>query len=509
MNHILYDYNNFNRLHPLTWVYNFFKNLPYFAITLYLGLYQNQREELIYILITIILGIFIIPGNILKWYYFTFMISENEIILKSGVLSRKQRNIPIERIQNVNVKQDILQRILGIAKVEIETAGDIHTEAALEFVKLKEADEINRIIRLYQKNLSKNEQIQNQEISQNFEEIKSETFQTSDKSNIIFELSNKDLILFGMIRLRPLFLVYGIWAMSFLSQFQNLFMQLSNYLESTVNNFSHIPIYYLIGLFLVFLLFSFIISWLIDILWTFAQFYGFKLMKDGNKLFSSYGLLSKYSVTIPLKKLQQISIQTNPIKKKLDFYSMTLYTAGYDLTYNKSPIAIPLAKMELLKKTSQDIFPIDIPKDFERISEKSIRRIFIRLLIQFTPFVLLSYFFINFYVLFFLALMPLFYYIAYLRWKNRSYSIQSDIIFIKQGIWYQKINIIPIKKIQTLHISETFFQRRLFLSTIHIDTAASQNISDALIPDIDSETAKIILKNINDKFKSSNKLRFN
>lgn len=505
MNDIYEEYNNYRRLHPLTLLYGLLRNLPVIAITLYFAL-QGDTEEIIYILIFIITGMFVIPGHILRWYYFSFLINEKEIIIKSGVFSRQTRNIPIERVQNVNVRQDVLQRIFGIAKIQIETAGDISSEGTLEYVKLKDADEINRIIRTYQKKLSSRDTLETESESSSEESKKSdssETFNPSEGGDVLFEMSRKDVLVYGMVRLRPLFLVYGIWAMSYITQFQYLNDLVFGYLDETMESFVDLPIYYLVLLVVAFALFSILISWIIDIVWTFAQFYGFRLIKDGNKLFESYGLLSKISSTIPLKKLQQITISTNPVKKKFDFYSMSLQTAGFDVYQKKANSGVPLAKKLQLSEITSKIFPVEIPESFNSISEKAIRRAFIRYLILLTFPIVAGYFFVEWYTALGLLLAPLAYYFAYLRWKFRGYHIAKDLIFIKQGFWIQKVSIIPLIKIQTLHIKESFFQRKLGLATLFVDTASSFNINDAIIPDIDSSDAKHILDHLNREFNNA------
>jgi putative membrane protein len=433
------------------------------------------------------------------------MISESEIIIKSGVFSRKQRNIPIERVQNVNVKQDLLQRILGIAKIQIETAGDVSSEGVLEYVKLKDADEINRVIRIYQQKIKQPKEFTNSEsYSQDYiNEIKnSETYNPSLDGDVLYEMSRKDLVTYGMIRLRPLFLIYGIWAMSYITQFKSLNDFVVTYLGDQIDTLIELPIYYLIPIGLVFLLSSVLISWLIDIIWTFTQFYGFRLIKDGNKLFTSYGLLSKHSITIPLKKLQQITISTNPVKKKFNFYTMILLTAGFDVNKQAQPSAVPLAKLENLLEISSRVYPIEIPDNFQNISYKSIRRIFIKFLIYVLPIIVALSYFADIYYLGLLLLVPGLYYLSYLRWKYRAYRIHNNTIYVKYGIWNQKLCIIPIEKIQTLHIKENYFQRRLSLSSILIDTASSYSLSDAYIPDIDNSIAVQILNEINESFRS-------
>ena len=509
MNDDYEEYSHFRRLHPLTLLYRLIRNIPAIAIPVYFGIVQSRMEDLIYILIFIFLGMFLLPSILLGWYYFSFMISESEIIIRSGIFARKQRNIPLERVQNINVKQDMIQRILGIARIQIETAGDVTSEGVLEFVKLKDADEINRIIRVYQKKIKSPGEVKENDSELSKDEVissfKSETYNPSETGEVLIEMTNRDVLTYGMIRLRPLFLIYGFWAMSFIGQYQYLNDMIFGYLDETMESVSVLPFYYLVPMILVFVISSILLSWIIDIIWTFAHYYGYRLIRDGNKLFASYGLISKYSVTIPLKKLQQITISTNPVKKKFNFYTMTLQTAGFDLSKKSVPAAIPLAKKEILEAIIGKIYPVLIPDDFKSISKKSIRRAFIRYMVLLLPVFAGLYFVFDIYILVGLVVLPGLYYAAFLRWQFRGYTIREGLIFVKQGFWIQKINIIPVGKIQTLHVRETFFQRRLGLATVYIDTASSFNLNDAAIPDIDTDIAIEIMDDLNNAFNNSYK----
>ncbi|MDX9790378.1 MAG: PH domain-containing protein, partial [Candidatus Kapabacteria bacterium] len=274
----------------------------------------------------------------------------------------------------------------------------------------------------------------------------------------------------------------------------------SGYIEETVDSFADLPIELLLPLSVAFLILTVVMSWIVDIVWTFLQYYGFKLVKDGNKLVESYGLLSRNSVTIPLPKLQQITIATNPVKIKFNFYTLLLHTAGFDVYKKNASSGIPLAKKEDLLEIASDIYPVQIPESFRNISRKAVRRAFVRYLIFLIIPMAAAYYMIDWYFLSGLILIPLVYYGAVLRWQYRGYNISDNLIFVKHGFWNQKLNIIPVDKLQTLHVRASFFQRRLGLATVVIDTAASISAYDAVIPDIDADDAVMILEEINEAF---------
>ena len=54
---------------------------------------------------------------------FTFELSDKDIIIREGVITRKTTVIPYARIQDIRSERTLIERMLGIATLEIETAG--------------------------------------------------------------------------------------------------------------------------------------------------------------------------------------------------------------------------------------------------------------------------------------------------------------------------------------------------------------------------------------------------
>ena len=81
-----------------------------------------------FIFIIIFIGIFLL-FIILKYiyevfymkYYFYDLVGKN-LIIKKGVFSRNEITLPINRLQDVYVDQDILDRILGLYDVHVSSA---------------------------------------------------------------------------------------------------------------------------------------------------------------------------------------------------------------------------------------------------------------------------------------------------------------------------------------------------------------------------------------------------
>ncbi len=65
----------------------------------------------------------ILIGTFLTYNNFTFEINSKGLVIKSGVIHRSEVSLPYDQVQNVNIERTLFDRILGLSKLSIETAG--------------------------------------------------------------------------------------------------------------------------------------------------------------------------------------------------------------------------------------------------------------------------------------------------------------------------------------------------------------------------------------------------
>jgi putative membrane protein len=521
------EYREGKRLHPLTLLYRAISNSPSIIIPVYLATTTGSTEEWLYIVITFIVLFVTLPNIILFYFYFSFYITPKEIVIRSGILSRKQRNIPIKKVQNVNIEQNVLMRLLGLSKVVIETAGDVKSEGVLEFVSKADAEEIKTIIKSYQYEIEK-EEIKDSDSSDTIPEenetdaevIPDDSFEDNvlqeenvqeQKEKVLFTTTLRDAVYYGSMRLRPVVLMIAFWLMSVSFQF-DIMPDISELgVEQFIEEIFSLNPFFVALYVMLFVFLLIVVTIILDIILTINQYYNFRLTKEDNKLYTSFGLLTKRNGTIPLRKLQSLTIITNPIKKKFDYYTLALQTAGFGEKGSGAEAAVPFGKLHRLMGVVQNIYDFTFPDELKSVSKLTIRRAFIRylfgvlflatvfqLLVSFTEFSFWNYLWV-------LLFLPLILYAAILRYRYRGYAISDDKVIIKQGFWIQKTTVVQIKKIQTLNIKETFFQRRLGLASLYIDTASSSVIGDAKIVDIEKNDAIELMEELSYKFKYVNK----
>lgn len=80
----------------------------------------------------IALGVIVLVGGIfamvflvqwLSWKHLSYELLPEEFNLYSGILNKKRRHVPYQRVQSVNQQAGVLQRVLGVCDVKIDTAG--------------------------------------------------------------------------------------------------------------------------------------------------------------------------------------------------------------------------------------------------------------------------------------------------------------------------------------------------------------------------------------------------
>lgn len=100
------------------------------------------------IALAVLLGIVAIGTAIsaLSWWRTTYVIAEDGVTLRSGLVTRSRRTAPREKIESVSIERPLVARLLGLSKVIVEIAGGSESKLEIAFVSVAEADDIRRRI---------------------------------------------------------------------------------------------------------------------------------------------------------------------------------------------------------------------------------------------------------------------------------------------------------------------------------------------------------------------------
>ena len=75
----------------------------------------------------IAIGILVYAGFVVEkyftWSYTHFVLTDRRVISRSGIVSKRGTEIPLERINNIDFHQNIFLRVIGAGDLDIESAG--------------------------------------------------------------------------------------------------------------------------------------------------------------------------------------------------------------------------------------------------------------------------------------------------------------------------------------------------------------------------------------------------
>src|SRR6185503_4322384 len=73
------------------------------------------------------IGILVYAGFVVEkyfaWTYTHFVLTDRRVISRSGIVSKRGTEIPLERINNIDFHQRIWERVIGAGDLDIESAG--------------------------------------------------------------------------------------------------------------------------------------------------------------------------------------------------------------------------------------------------------------------------------------------------------------------------------------------------------------------------------------------------
>lgn len=98
------------------------------------------------LIIAAVVVVALIPLSIhrmIKWWYTSYVLTNERLITRSGIVSRSGIEIPLENITNVLFEQNMVERILKSGDLLVESAG---TSGQSRFADIREPDEFQALL---------------------------------------------------------------------------------------------------------------------------------------------------------------------------------------------------------------------------------------------------------------------------------------------------------------------------------------------------------------------------
>ncbi len=445
------------------------------ALILVLFVQKNVfNNSQIFLIAGLIILTLLIIHSILYYSTFYFYIKDGEFILKKGYLRRKVLSIPIERIQSVNTKQHLIQQILDVVTLEIDTAGSSGKELKIHALNISFANALSEILAGKKTEAHRSE-----------EQLETST---SNLEKLVLRLNPLDLLKIGISQnhLLTALIVIG-FAFQIFDNIQDIFKeQADRYSNEFLNYMSGSGLSIIIFMILFFL----ILVILISLILTLVKYFDFKLLKRENAYRVVAGIINKRNVVLQHSKIQQLNWVNDPLKRLFGIYKVIFKQAVSKQSKNEQVVDAPGCLKEHLVLLKSDLFGED---QFSESTKINSNPYYFQRLWTFTgwlPILLASPLLFNNWIFWLIAGLWLLATAGYsfLKLKKSYFKIVNEQIQVSSGAISHKWKQMELFKIQAVEFKQSFFQKRKSLASLEIMNA-SGSIN---IPFIDQDLAKHI-----------------
>jgi len=218
---------------------------------------------------------------------------------------------------------------------------------------------------------------------------------------------------------------------------------------------------------------------------------GFRLWADPDRLRIKVGLLTEARIAARRERIQQIRVERDLLHQTMGIERVGYETADVEVegtagTRFLAPVAPAGTWRELGTEVFGDVQLTEL--DLQRVSPLTMRRIFLRFVFVAVPMVVLAL--VNPAVP--TVIIPWLaggWIYSRKRYQALGYARSTDQFLVRSGVFYGRLTLVRLDKVQSVWLRSTIFQRRLGLSTLMLSTAGRGFGGLVSLPDLPNHTA--------------------
>jgi putative membrane protein len=477
-----------NRLHPLSVLFAFLTQIRLFVVPgIFVLVGRSSRGDGWWEPWMMLLIIPSAIGAVLRYITFRYRYDDSEMVIRSGLIFRKERHIPYARIQNIDAIQNVLHRLLNVVEVKVETGGGETAEARMSVLPMSAFHEMRAHVFAEQR-LARPD---------------APADKTTPQAPLL-ELKTRELLLYGFIENRGAVVVGAalgvLWEFGLVDRLGPRVVgaprgrgAMRNLVRDVISDVTVSIDRILIGIAVILALL--LLVRVLSMGWAAVRLHGFTLTLIDGDARTEYGLLTRVAATIPLRRIQTLSIRETPLHRLFSRVAVKADTAGGRLDEGGgradrewlAPIlqlgAVPEFVRALLGHAYDGV-------DWRPAAAGAFRReVKGWLFIAAVMFGGLAYLTRWWAVPVLPAMVVWAVLCAHQTIKHLGWATTDDAILFKRGWLWRRVIIVKFAKMQTVTLNESPFDRRTTMATLHIDTAGASQRSVVHIPYIARDTA--------------------
>ena len=472
------------RLHPMSWLFTLIAQLRMFALPILVLLLGGGRDDGDDIGDLIGLAGAGMLAVVAVWQYFTYRYGflDTALVIRSGLLQRNLRLIPFDRVQNVTLHQNLLHRLFGVAEVRLESAGGMgQAEAQMQVLKLEQANALEALVR------AGAHRARALPASGDGDPCGDDAGERS--ATLWLELPTRELVRLGLISNRGMLVVAAGFA--YLTQAGDVFTrQLSNGIESIGREGIEIAEAWHLGplayaLLAIGLLLAMVIAVrLLSVALAILQFHDFRLHAGARELRVERGLLSRVRSHLPKRRIQAYSLRETLLHRWFGRQSLRVDRASVEAVNESQSVRdlVPLATPDGMDGMLASLLPDGgwPLQAWQPLHPRAWWRVFAPLALAVLFGTGLLVFFQGAAGLWALALLVVVYLRARVWAGYSSWTLEGGVVAFRQGWLDRHWRFAEARKLHALQVTQSPFDRRHGMATLHMDTAGASPMEPAL-----------------------------
>ncbi len=506
------------RLHPLSILFELFAQLRRFVLPVLLGAVSASTWGLSWQTVLPILVVPIAVYSITRYLTFRYRYEPNELVVRTGLFFRKERHIPYARIQSLDAVQGVLHRAAGVVQIRLQTGGGPEPEAIMNVLPFAAVADLRR--RVFEGR--EPPRPGGEAASRPGDGIVIETGDSSPADTVerraagepgerlLLHLTPRELLIYGLIQNRGMVLIAAglgfLWELGIVESVAERVFGEGSWARGLVREVvvgvfgdTGVPLGRL-ALAVAALAGVLVFARLLSMGWAFVRLHDFRLTRAGDDLRTAFGLLTRVSATIPVRRVQKLTIHETPLHRLAGRVAVEVDTAGGtpggETEAADRQWLAPLVRSDRLDALVAEVLP---EFDLAGVGWNPVAGGAVRRVVKESGAVALGAS-----VPFFFALgwggLPLLAIFAIWAWVYADryvaclgWAVGDGTVAFRSGWLWRRTSVARFAKIQVVSLRETPFDRRREMARVRVDTAgASSGSHDIQIPYLPAATARRI-----------------
>ena len=492
--------NETRRQHPVSilfFIVKIGKDLVYPLIAVLVSAaFRDDIHPLWIVGIIALYGVVFTVMGILSWLRFVYRIEDRSLHVEHGVFIRKRLSIPRDRVQSVDMSAGVVQRLFGVRKVVIETAGSRKPEVVLNAVAEAEAERIRAAMVRGAADTEMPETGRPADAAGPMPPGAADAVGPAGDEDqpvppgAVYRLPPGRILLYSATSGR-IFLSLAILGALY-SQLEDLLGMFGLFdpedagalLPDTAAGW------------IAAALAAFVFIWLLGTAIIAAKEYGFTVERHGGKLLIRRGLLEKKQFSVTLERVQAVHVHQNLLRRLFGCASVSLVTIGSIRDDGQiHSLLCPLVPVRDIPELLEAFAPgYAWPEDFDRPGREALAG-YVAIPLTIAAFAAVPglVWIPGGYGWTALALPAAALLFGLLRFRRAGWHCGDGRIAVRFGAFSVHLALIPRRRIQWLRMKTSPLQARRNLATVQIFTASGGFAAKWQIRHIPRQTAEALI----------------